>query len=158
MLISASFVETCTTLLDAHADVNFVMPRGAYSAQLSVLGADAPSPNGFYAQKNTQRGNGATALHIAVENGHAALVALLLQRGAEQLPSMEGVAPLLLAVQYHHPHIALVLARHNPDRAVLDAVAPHDGASALFAAAGSGYAELVGALLTLGADPDVQVT
>ena len=41
-------------------------------------------------------GNGATALHAAVENGHAECVTALLERGAAQLPSMEGATPLVI--------------------------------------------------------------
>ena len=51
---------------------------------------------GLYPVKNTEVGNGATALHAAVENGHAECVAALLERGAAQLPSMEGATPLVI--------------------------------------------------------------
>ena len=51
---------------------------------------------GLYPVKNTEVGNGATALHAAVENGHAECVTALLERGAAQLPSMEGATPLVI--------------------------------------------------------------
>ena len=66
---------------------------------------------------------------------------------------MEGVAPLLLALQYHHPQIALLLARATP-RPNLDARAPQDGSCALFVAAGDGQTAVVKQLLELGAAPD----
>ena len=69
--------------------------------------------------------------------------------------SGQGVSPLLLSLQYHHPQITLDLARATPTPN-LDAKAPHDGASALFAAAGAGYLGVVRTLLALGANPDVQ--
>eukprot|EP00966_Prymnesium_polylepis_P032329 752238-Prymnesium_polylepis.1 len=75
-------------------------------------------PNGFYAERNTERGNGATALHAAVENGHDGAVGLLLARGAAQTDSMEGATPLIIALQYHHPHIALRLLRATPTPAL----------------------------------------
>ena len=37
--------------------------------------------------RNTERANGATALHVAVENGHYATAELLLEHGALQLGS-----------------------------------------------------------------------
>ena len=129
----------------------------------------------YYSAKNTERGNGATALHASVENGHAeasfmlptptltltlmtltltlTLMTLpltltltqanrmLLGRGARQLPSMEGATPLIIALQYRHPAIALDLARASPTPS-LDATVPIDGSSALFVAAGYGYTEV----------------
>ena len=35
-------------------------------------------PGAYYSAKNTERGNGATALHAAVENGHAEASRMLL--------------------------------------------------------------------------------
>ena len=149
------YVNTSAALLDAGADVNFVMPRGSFRAELTVHGAATPlGAGGFYPERNTEVGNGASALHAAVENGHRAMVRLLLARGARQLNSMEGVAPLLLSLQYHHPTIAidLVKAAEPPD---VDARAPQDGTSALFVAAGEGYLEVVRSLLQLGATVDL---
>ena len=47
------------------------------------------SSNGRYGGKNTDAGNGATALHAAVENGHLATVRTLLNGGARQMTSMQ---------------------------------------------------------------------
>lgn len=149
------FSVAAAALLDAGADPNFEMPNGVFSTAVSVPGTAEPlHAGGFYEAKNTERANGATALHAAVENGHAATVAMLLRRGARQLASMEGVPPLLLALQYRHPEIALALARATPVPD-LDAREPQTGASALFVAAGEGYATVVRALLELGASADL---
>ena len=66
---------------------------------------------------------------------------MLLGRGARQLRSMEGATPLIIALQYRHPAIALDLARASPTPS-LDATVPIDGSSALFVAAGYGYTEV----------------
>ena len=149
------FTRAAAALLDAGADVNFEMPRGGFSTAVSVPGAAEPlHAGGLYSAKNTERANGATALHAAVENGHRATVALLLERGARQLASMEGVTPLVLALQYRHPDIALTLARASP-APDLNVRTPQDGSTALFVAAGAGYTTVVRTLLALGAIVDL---
>ena len=66
--------------------------------------------------KNTEIGNGATALHAAVENGHLEAAKILLESGAVQSDSMEGATPLIISLQYQHPQIALILLHGNyPD-------------------------------------------
>ena len=149
-------MNATAALLDGGADANFAMPHGRASTQLAVPGAAAPlAAGGFYPERNAERGNGATALHAAVENGHHGVVRLLLNRGAAQLPSMEGVAPLLLALQYRHPEIAIVLADAKPTPHI-DARAPQDGSSALFVAAGEGmHLDALRALLAHGATVDI---
>ena len=148
-------VNTSVALIDGGAEIDFVMPRGGHSTQLRVPGAGEPmGAGGFYQERNTERGNGATALHAAVENGHEAVTILLLARGAAQLGSMEGVSPLLLSLQYKHPRIAIALARASPTPN-LDARSPQDGASALFVAAGDGEDHVVSTLLALGAKVDL---
>ena len=51
------------------------MPRGGFSTQLVASGARRPCQMAS-TPKNTERGNGATALHAAVENGHYAAAEL----------------------------------------------------------------------------------
>ena len=147
------FSETAAALVDGGADVNFAMPNAVQSRQVAVPGALEMGAGGWYGAKNTERGNGATALHAAVENGHRECSRLLVAKGARQTGSMEGATPLIIALQYGHPAIALDLAAATPTPD-LDAAVPVDGASALFVAAGSGYDEVVAALLRLGARPD----
>ena len=80
-----------SVLLDHGAEPNFAMPRGTFSTALSVPGAAEPlHAGGFYPVKNTERANGATALHVAVENGHELVVHVLLRGGARQLDVMGG--------------------------------------------------------------------
>ena len=103
-------------LLLAGANANFVMPRGSYKSHVTVRGkADDAGSAGYYGLKNTEVGNGATALHAAVENGRLECTKVLLEFGAIQSTSMEGASPLLLALQYHHPHIALELLKQQQD-------------------------------------------
>jgi len=142
-------------LLTRGADPNFVMRSGTFSTAVSVPGAAEPlSSGGFYAARNTERANGATALHVAVENGHYATADLLLEHGALQLNSMQGTTPLITALQYKHPHIAARLLAADPPPN-LTARVPVDGASALFVASGEGYTDLVREMLRLGAPPDL---
>jgi ankyrin repeat protein len=73
-------VRAAAALLDAGAEPNFVMPRGVHSTQLITPRAGEEPPmgaGGFYPERNTERGNGATALHAAAENGHHAMVELV---------------------------------------------------------------------------------
>ena len=77
--------ECVRLLIDAGADVDFVMPRGKHGTALSVPGDEPPlSAGGFYPARNTEVGNGASALHAAVENGHLGVTQLLLARGSSQ--------------------------------------------------------------------------
>ena len=60
----------------------------------------------------------------------------LLELGAKQLTSMEGVSPLLLALQYRHPIIALRLLDVEDAlvRAHVNTPCPQDGTFPLFMA------------------------
>jgi len=109
-----------------------------------VAAHNAEKAASWYAEKNTEVGNGATALHAAVENGHLAAVRALLNGGARQLCSMQGASPLLIAIQYRHPEIALELLDWNGDNdsAHIDAATPHDGSRPLIAATYFGFAKV----------------
>jgi ankyrin repeat protein len=161
------FGEVCRELLLAGADVDFVMPVGSFSGHVTVKGGGEGAPGQYYTQKNTEVGNGATALHAAVENGRIQTVGVLLDFGATQSGSMQGASPLLIAIQYKHPGIALLLLQQKEDegggriygqdggkRARVDLQAPQDGSTPLFAAAGEGYTEVVDAILLSGAKID----
>jgi len=145
-------------LAAAGADLDYVMPRGKFKGSVVPFddGADsAPIPEGaFYAEKNTKVGNGATALHAAVENGHLDTARALLALGAEQQNSMEGASPLLISLQYKHPRIALALLRERPRgrAAHVNTATPHDGARPLATAVMYGFTEVVEELLRQGAD------
>lgn len=57
------FVEVCRELVKNGADVDFVMPFGVYQKDLVVVDNSGGVKEGFYGAKNTEIGNGATALH-----------------------------------------------------------------------------------------------
>lgn len=145
-------------LAGAGGDLDFAMPAAPYKGTLVEVGGgsggdfDAPKPGAYYGEKNTKRGNGATALHAAVENGHADTVATLLALGALQTTAMEGASPVLLAIQYKHPHIALLLLNASGEEAQVNAQTPHDGQFPLGAATLAGYHDVVRALLARGAN------
>ena len=150
------FTEVVVMLLSLGADANYVMPRGTSSTQMIHLSEGGNE--GFYPMKNTEIGNGATALHAAVENGHLEATKVLLEAGAVQSNSMEGATPLVIALQYKHPNIALLLLEDGYPDPHLDAQVPSDGSSALLVAVISGYKDVVRRLLDLGADPNISTS
>jgi hypothetical protein len=75
----------------------------SYFRGMTQKGSDPTGP-GFEA------GNGATALHAAVEEGHANVVKMLLKHGVKQSGSMEGATPLILAAMYGHFPLVLLFA------------------------------------------------
>eukprot|EP00054_Salpingoeca_dolichothecata_P010887 m.60490 g.60490 ORF g.60490 m.60490 type:complete len:793 (-) comp19191_c2_seq3:30-2408(-) len=89
-------------------------------------------------------GNGATAIHAAVENGHYDTVKLLLDQGVSQQSSMEGASPLYIAAQYNHPKIAELLLKHGAD---VDERMKTNGHSSLYVACGSGYLTVIDVLV-----------
>lgn len=118
----------------------------AYFRGMHQKGSD-PSAPGF------EVGNGATALHAAVENGHIETVQMLLDHGVGQSGSMEGATPLILAAMYNQHAIAKVLIKEG---AGLNDVVPDTGNSALYHAVGSGYNRFVDVLIQAGVDLDVR--
>ena len=56
------------------ANVNYVMPTGIIRSEIQLYGKEKAN---YYKSKNNEVGNGATALHAAVENGHLAAVRTL---------------------------------------------------------------------------------
>ena len=147
------FTGVVQVLLRLGATPNFVMPQGKTSTHMIPVSGEGSG--GFYPVKNTEVGNGATALHAAVENGHLEAARALLEGGAVQSNSMEGATPLVIALQYRHPHIALLLLEDGRPDPHLDAQVPTDDSSALLVAVTSGYTEVVARLLERGADPNI---
>ena len=94
----------------------------AHFRSMHQAGSD-PSAPGF------ETGNGATALHAAVENGHIDVVNLLLDNGVKQTGSMEGATPLILAAMYNQVKIAGVLIKRG---AGLNDQVPDTGNTALY--------------------------
>ena len=149
-------VEVCRVLVEAGALINFVMPKGKFHNH--VVSHDSPKAEYGYEAKNTEIGNGATALHAATENGHLECVKYLLSAGAIQSNAMEGATPLVIALQYRHPHIALALldVEDPVQTAKVNEKVPVDGSSPLFVAVGFGYQKVVEKLLEIGADVTIE--
>jgi len=114
----------------------------------NLPGSDPNSPG-------WEAANGATALHNACENGHRKAAIALLDGGALQLATMEGVTPLIIALQYRHPHIASGLLDHSTPANVAVA-SPVDGQTALHIAAAYDYPEVVARILREGGSTNVQ--
>ena len=141
------FVRMVELLVEfAPGDIDYAMAKSSYSNHVAVREKSADAQM-WYAPKNTEVGNGATALHAAAENGHLEVVEKLLALGARQLGSMQGATPLVTALQYKHKAIAMALLTAASD-AKINAQVPIDGAFALYAAAGNGYSTAVKAILS----------
>ena len=98
---------------------------------------------------NAKRKNGATALMLASENGHEAVVAALLAAGADvntKLPN--GGMALMLASQNGHEAVVTALLKAGAD---VNAKLPNGG-TALLTASFEGHDAVVAALLMGGAD------
>ena len=148
------FTDVVEALIEVgHVDPNFVMPKGNHKGELTVYEEENSK---FYPTKNTEIGNGATALHSAVENGHLLTVRMLLKHGAKQMSSMEGATPLMIALQYKHPRIAMNLLTKG-NEAYINKPTPKDGLFPLFLAAQYGYHKVVDRLLARGANLNAKV-
>lgn len=170
---SKGYLGVVEVLLENSADVAFIMPTTPIGSALSmpakgdeIVGKDEtdedrlarhfrgmtqkgsdPSAAGF------ETGNGATALHAAVENGHIEVVRLFMKYKVPQTGSMEGATPLILAAMYNQARIAEVLIEN---KAGLNDVVPDTGNTALYHAVGSGFEGFVDVLIKARADLDVK--
>ncbi|KAH8075145.1 hypothetical protein JL721_1140 [Aureococcus anophagefferens] len=144
------FAETVTALAAAGASTDAAVAETfdtQTSRDLDVAGGDAT--RAFL--PNTEPANGATPLHAAAENGHAAAARLDAGAAVDAGFSMVGVSPLHLAAQYDRPDVAALLLDRG---AAVDARSLNaDGASALYAA-GAGFRKVADVLLARGADAD----
>ena len=97
--------------------------------------------------------DGFTAVHLGAFFGHEAVVALLLQRGADPDPEARNalrVRPLHSAAAGNHTGIARLLLEHGADANARQA----GGFTALHAAAQNGNDELYALLVERGADQE----
>ena len=168
---SKGFTDVVRVLLKAGGNTEFVMPSTPVGSAMSLpatghkaiydteeekmaahfrsmhqKGSD-PSQAGF------ETGNGATALHAAVENGHIDTVKLLLKSGVKQSGSMEGATPLILGAMYNQVKIAPLLIKYG---AGLNDRVPSTGNTALYHAVGSGYDRYAKVLLKAKCDLEVK--
>lgn len=127
-------VQAITELCAGGADADLTLrPPADYTGAVVAPSGDAAARQlAYYPERNTEYANGATALHAAAENGHAAAVRALLRAPchASQLPSMRGWTPLITAIEYGHVDVALALLEQGADRARVH-VRLSNGATAL---------------------------
>jgi ankyrin repeat protein len=96
-----------------------------------------------------------TALHYASMNGHAEVVKLLLQRGADAtIPSVLDMTPLSSACEGGHLGVVQLLLDHQGPQAL--GMTPSTGATPLHYAARGGREDVVKFLLGKGADANSQ--
>lgn len=139
--------------------VDFVMPTTSQkprAAAALVVHGEPSAAHDFYdaSQKNSELANGATALHVAAENGHLLAVHVLLKQGnAKQLNTMRGSTPLLIALQYNHPEIAMRLLQQQDHSCNVQS--PIDGTFPMFVGAGTGL-PLVQRMVELGCDVNLK--
>jgi ankyrin repeat protein len=90
-----------------------------------------------------------SALHYAASEGHAEVVRVLLDSGADpKVSALGGMTPLFLAAAGGHAPVVVLLVEHGADP---NARSPWNPVRV---AAGEGHAGVVRALLDLGADPE----
>eukprot|EP01147_Barroeca_monosierra_P011214 gene11214-3268_t len=166
------FTEIIKVLSENRANIDFEMPSGMkqtviqptssmyqlstnneaeifhWARQFNQLGSD-PSAPGY------EFGNGATALHVAVENGHVDAVYTLLKHGAKQKSSMRGATPLWVAAEYNRPEITQLLINFGGDPNVQ---MPHSGGTPLLRAIISDHMDVVQVLLKNHASTTIQTS
>jgi ankyrin repeat protein len=90
-----------------------------------------------------------SALHYAASEGHADVVRVLLDGGADpRVSALGGMTPLFLAAAGGHAEVAVILVKRGADA---NARSPWNPVRV---AAGEGHLEVVRALLKVGADPE----
>ena len=100
-----------------------------------------------------RRGDGATALYCAAQNGHLSIVLVLLEHNANPdiARSIDGATPIFVAARKGHVEVATLLLEHNADPKQTMSI---NGTSPVSIAAGFGHVEVVALLLEHNADPN----
>ena len=154
--------------LQAGADANTVLPGGETAlmtaARVGALGAvkSLLARGATVDRKDDRRGQ--TALMWAAAEGHAEVVAVLVEVGAELRTRLaSGFTPLLFAVREGHVDVVRALLKAGADvnetvpvegrRRGYGGRLPPAGATPLLVAVMNGHFELAAALLDAGADP-----
>jgi uncharacterized protein len=161
-------------LLLAGADPNAALPGGETPLMTASRVGSLPSVKALLARgaavesKDDRRGQ--TALMWAAAEGHAKVVEMLIEVGADlhhRLPS--GFTPLLFAIREGRTDVVRVLLKAGADvnetvpveggrRRGYGGRLPPAGASALLVAVANAHFELAAQLLDAGADPNANLT
>lgn len=92
---------------------------------------------------NKSDGDGSTPLYLAVQDGHADMVQLLLESGANiECEFLGGYTPLYVAAQNGHLKVIEILCQYKPN---YNRLSPN-GSTALYVAAQNGHMEVVSLL------------
>jgi ankyrin repeat protein len=143
-------------LLRHGADVNFAMPFTTYKGGQQLVNSNSPLSSYLYSNSflvNSEVGNGATALHAAVEEGHVQATKILLDFNADINTIAMGVTPLSLACQYNRYDVVALLVSYKTIE--VDKTSTLDGTTPLYTAAAKGYSKIVSKLLESNADPTI---
>jgi ankyrin repeat protein len=138
--------EVVETLLSSGANACYSMPFETTARVTQGL----VSSTGSSPSLNSEPANGATAIHVASENGHVDVVRALLQKVSPDFMGGIGVTPLHLAAQYSRLSVANLLLQWN---ASVDLRSLVDGSTALASAVSFGSFEMIQTLLRAGASP-----
>lgn len=150
-------VAAVRRLLDEKVDVNAAQGDGttalhwaAYTGQTAI--AELLLARGADVRATTRLGS-LTPLMMAAKNGHAEIVARLLDAGADAgAPNANGTTPLMLAAAAGKADAVTLLLDRGADVNAKDAA---HGQTALIFAAASGRLDAVRALVARGADANV---
>ena len=150
--VRAGDAAAVQTLLDGGADVNEAAPDGTTALHWAVYRNDVATAErliGAGAAVDAANRYGVRPLTIAAAAGHAGLVEVLLDAGADPARPAAGEPPILSAARTGSLDTVRLLVRHGADINAQEALR---GQTALMWAAAENHAAVVRTLLELGAD------